>query len=106
MNSCEKEESEENVINLEDDLSQAENETLATSSKYAKVEKIADILRGPSNEMLNHRLQLRRYDFATLSGAEYLNDMIVNNYMVLIKERNKADPSLPQVFAYDTFLYT
>ena len=56
--------------------------------------------------MLNHRLQLRRYDFATLSGAEYLNDMIVNNYMVLIEERNKADPSLPQVFAYDTFLYT
>ena len=39
VNSCEKEECEEDVINLEDDLSQAGNETVATSSEYSKVEK-------------------------------------------------------------------
>ena len=80
--SCENEGGEEIVINLEDDISQAENKEIATSSEYAEMEKLADILRGPSNEMLNQRLQLRRYDFATLSGAEYLNDMIIKKYII------------------------
>ena len=65
-----------------------------------------DIRKGPSNEVLNVRLDLRRRDFQTLCGSEYLNDRIINEYLRLIQERNEADSSLPKVYACCSQLYT
>ena len=64
-----------------------------------------DIRRGPSEEKLNARLDLKRWDFQTLLDAEYLNDEIINKYMRLIQERNAADPNLPVICASTSFRY-
>ena len=70
-----------------------------------KIEKV-DIKKGPSSEILNVRLDLRRWDFLSLCGSEYLNDRIINEYFRLIKERNEADLSLPKIYACCSQLYT
>ena len=70
----------------------------AGSSRQEKVKEKVDIQRGPSNEWLNKRLDLYRYDFQSLSGSRYLNDKIIDQYLRLIHERNEADSSLPRIY--------
>ena len=78
----------------------------AGSSRQGKVKEKVDIRRGPEDEFLNKRLDLRRYDFQSLSGSRYLNDKIIDRYLKLICERNEADSSLPGIYTCITHLYT
>ena len=48
---------------------------------------------------------MRRYDLHTLEGTHFLNDKIVNQYLELVQQRNAADPSLPSIYALNTFVY-
>ena len=65
-----------------------------------------DILRGPLDEVLCRcEVDLRRRDFITLSGSNYLNDNIITGYMKLIRDRNEAY-KLPDVYACSTYLYS
>ena len=78
----------------------------AASSRQGKVKEKVDIQRGPGDEWLNRRLDLRRYDFQSLSGSRYLNDKIIDQYLKLIRERNEADSSLPVIYTCIAQLYT
>merc|ERR1712240_483190 len=76
-----------------------------TINRQLKGVRKVDIRRGPSEEKLNARLDLKRWDFRTLLDAEYVNDEIINGYMRLVKERNEADPNLPAIGASTSFRY-
>ena len=78
----------------------------AGSSRQEKVKEKVDIQRGPSDEWLNKRLDLRRYDFQSLSGSRYLNDKIIDQYLRLIRERNEADSSLPGIYTCITQVFS
>ena len=91
---------------FKEESTQAENkDRRATATMQGNIEKV-DIRKGRPNEVLNVRLDLRRWDFQTLCGSEYLNDRIINEYLRLIQERNEADSSLPKVYACCSQLYT
>ena len=77
---------------------------------FKKVElmrKVEDIQRGEGKEVLSdHGLELTRDDYRSLSGREYLNDKVIDQYIKHIEERNTEETSLPKVYASTTFLYT
>ena len=81
------------------------NERRSVATTHGNIEKV-DIKKGPADEKLNVRLDLKRWDFQSLCGSEYVNDRIINEYFRLIQERNEADSSLPKVFACCSQLYT
>ena len=84
-----------------------ENKEVRTAiSTQERIEIKVDIQRGPIDDVLSKQLNLKRRDFQTLSGTEFLNDRIVDEYMRLIRERNQADSSLPVVYTCITHLYT
>ena len=64
-----------------------------------------DILRGPLDEVLCRcEVDIRRRDFISLSGSNYVNDNIITGYMKLIRDRNEAY-KLPEVYACSTYLH-
>ena len=66
-----------------------------------------DIQKGPAKEVLaRHGINLTRRDFKSLTGKNYLNDKIIDQYMKQIERRNQEDPNLPKAHACTTFLYT
>ena len=69
-----------------------------------------NILNGPDGEVLvrpygRNGLELRRIDFKSLSGRNYLNDAIINQYLGLVELRNSKDPGMPSLYTFSTFLY-
>lgn len=46
-----------------------------------------------------------RHDLETLSGKNLINDVIVNAYLSLIVDRNRQNPQLPALHAFDTFFW-
>merc|ERR1712032_917982 len=47
------------------------------------------IITGPPNEILvKHQLQMTRSDFRSLFDKNYLNDKIIDQYLLLIKQRS------------------
>ena len=72
-----------------------------------KVSPDVNILKGRSNEVLSkHGLHLTRGDFRSLSGTNYLNDKIIDQYLQLLQKRSEEDPNLPRVHACTTYLYS
>ena len=65
-----------------------------------------EIQKGPEDVFLNNRLDLRRWDFQSLSGTRYLNDKIIDMYLKLICARNEADSMLPTIYTSITHMYT
>lgn len=47
-------------------------------------------------------MDVTRYDFATLDGLNWLNDMVINFYLELIKERSEQVEYLPKVHVMNT----
>merc|ERR1739840_5464 len=93
--------------NKEDEVAIIELKKFETaSSRRGKVKEKVDIRRGPGEEFLINRLDLRRWDFQSLSGTRYLNDRIIDMYLKLIRERNEADSMLPKIYTCITHLYT
>ena len=71
--------------------------------------KREDILKGPSKEILARHgfgLNLKREDFRSLMGKNYLNDQVIDQYLILLQRRNETTPNLPKIHACTTFLYT
>ena len=50
--------------------------------------------------------ELKQEALQSLSGTNYLDDRIIDQYMWLIKKRNEADSSLPKVYMCTTYIYT
>ena len=50
-------------------------------------------------------LKLTTDDLQTLDGSNWLNDMVINQYLNLIQQRNDADTSLPSMLALNTFVH-
>ena len=65
-----------------------------------------DINKGKGSEILaKNKLWLRRSDFRSLQGRNYLNDKIIDQYFNLVQERSETDESC-KVQVCSTFLYT
>jgi sentrin-specific protease 1 len=47
-------------------------------------------------------MDVTRYDFATLDALNWLNDMVINFYLELIKERSEQVEYLPKVHVMNT----
>ena len=60
---------------------------------------IHNINTGPSNDILskNNHLEMKRCDYRSLTGRNYLNDKVIDEYMFLIKERNQQEENLPDI---------
>ena len=67
-------------------------------SRQERIEIKVDIRRGPIDDVLSKQLNLKQRDFQTLSGTEFLNDRIIDEYMRLIWERNQVNFSLRVVY--------
>ena len=64
------------------------------------------IITGPPNEILvKHQLQMTRSDFRSLFDKNYLNDKIIDQYLLLIKQRNENDQNLPSVSVQSVYFY-
>ena len=64
------------------------------------------IITGPPNEILvKHQLQMTRSDFRSLFDKNYLNDKIIDQYLLLIKQRNENDQKLPSVSVQSVYFY-
>ncbi|MCP4273336.1 MAG: hypothetical protein GY781_15495 [Gammaproteobacteria bacterium] len=94
------------LVNLTEESSPAELIEVRSNIRQEKVEKKVSIQRGHVDDILNKRLDLRRWDFQTLNAKVYINDRIIDEYLRLIQERNEVDLSLPEVFAGRTHRYT
>ena len=57
-----------------------------------------NINTGPADDILskNNNLQMRRGDYRSLTGNNYVNDKVIDEYMFLIKERNQTE-NLPDI---------
>ena len=65
-----------------------------------------NIKQGPAKEVLaKHGLHLTRGDFRSLSGRNYLNDKIIEEYLRLVAARNEEDSQLPSVHVCSVFLF-
>merc|ERR1712032_503899 len=81
-----------------------EDETELSVSGLAERQKA--IITGPPNEILvKHQLQMTRSDFRSLFDKNYLNDKIIDQYLLLIKQRNENDQNLPSVSVQSVYFY-
>ena len=74
-------------------------EPLNSSEGRSKIKTlIHNINTGPSNDILskNNHLEMKRCDYRSLTGRNYLNDKVIDEYMFLIKERNQQE-NLPDI---------
>ena len=101
---ADKETSESRTVVLEG------NEQLADTRKVVKERNSGlgqvNIKQGPAKEVLaKHGLHLTRGDFRSLSGRNYLNDKIIEEYLRLISVRNEENSQLPSVHVCSVFLF-
>jgi len=50
-------------------------------------------------------MNVTRFDLLTLDGTNWLNDVIINFYMELIKERSERVGYLPKVHVMSTYFF-
>ena len=71
-----------------------------------------EIQKGSLEEILIYydkswpRENLNRRALQSLSGTNYLEETIINQYLCLIKKRNEADSRLPRIYMGCSYLYT
>ncbi|VDD80927.1 unnamed protein product [Mesocestoides corti] len=77
-----------------------------------QVEFVMKTLRsaGPDTVLVNnYRLAVTQRELLTLTGTNWLSDMVINFYMQLLHHRSKrlheSNPSLPRVAVMNTFFY-
>ena len=60
---------------------------------------------GPPGDILSkHFLEMSRSDYRSLSGRNFLNDKIINEYFQLIRERNVRE-KLPTIYQLSTYAH-
>jgi len=68
-------------------------------------ELVNSLNSGPPDDVLStHKLNMRRRDYKTLTGKNYLNDKIIDEYMTLIKERHKRE-GLANIYNFPSYVY-
>merc|ERR1711923_10617 len=72
------------------------NSTSKPSSESEKEKEFREMVKGlnsgdPNDTVSRHYLEMKRRDYRSLYGKNYLNDKIIDEYMQLIKERNVKD---------------
>ena len=66
---------------------------------------VENLNSGPPDDVLSkHRIQMRRRDYRSLSGRNYLNDKIIDEYLTLIKERNEQG-GLTSIYAFPSYVF-
>ena len=61
---------------------------------------------GEPDEILSrHFLEMRRRDYRSLAGRNYLNDKVIDEYFSLIQQRNQCD-DLPKVYPLTTHAFS
>ena len=92
--------------NLEKQAPEVKKRDENTMSVSFLAERQKSIIEGPPDETLvNHQLQMTRSDFRSLFDKNYLNDKIIDQYLLLIKTRNEQDPTLPTVTVQSVFFH-
>ena len=56
-------------------------------------------------QLKHDTIELKRSDFLTLQGLNWLNDNVINGCLSLLVARSLANPALPTVWAASTFFY-
>ena len=85
---------------------EGKNDTKATDVEKQWKEIACNINSGNQDEILSEgKFRLSRADYRSLTGCNYVNDQVMEQYFQLIKERNDADQTLPRVGILSLFLY-
>jgi Ulp1 family protease len=64
------------------------------------------IASGQAQEvMIKNNLWIRRIDFRSLSNRNYLDDKIIDEYLILVKQWNKTEKNAPAVAIFTVFLF-
>ena len=89
--------SREIIVGRQSTLTRDERKVILTENKVCGRKAVIDNgTRG---------LQLTTEDLQTLDGSNWLNDMVVNQYLNLVQQRNDTDTSLPKILVMETFVY-
>ena len=79
------------------------NEKKESNECFKKL--VNNLNSGPPDDILSkHRIQMRRRDYRTLSGVNFLNDKIIDEYLTLIKERNEKE-DLPGIYTFPLYAF-
>ena len=79
------------------------NEEKESNECFKKL--VNNLNSGPPDDILSkHRIQMRRRDYRTLSGVNFLNDKIIDEYLTLIKERNEKE-DLPGIYTFPSYVF-
>ena len=96
----------ESVKKVKDDSERNFTKADLKNKEGKPVEERTNIRDGPANEVLvRNNLWLRRTDFRSLLRNNYLNDKIIDEYLILIQQRNNRDKTLPEITTFTVFLY-
>ena len=91
--------------NIQDNGPNTDSRTIEVEERKSESSNTSDIKKlvhnintGPSSDILskNNYLEMTRGDYRSLTGRNYLNDKIIDEYIYLIKERNQKE-NLPSI---------
>ena len=88
---------------ITDKWEEEKGETLLLSSK--DIEELQRVtLKGPEEELLaDHHLHIKRKDIKSLYQQNYLNDTIIDEYLLMIKARNPEEVAVTNSYFYQRF---
>ena len=96
------------VICIDEEETDIENERLVTGTKGAEedLKTVTEQLNSgnPDDIISKHYLEMRR-DYRSLTGKNFLNYKVIDEYLNLIQERSSR-PNIPSVYAMTTHAYT
>ena len=97
-----------NTDEAEDGTSQENNRRVSVEKRDSEdIRQVTEHLNtGEPDDIISHNfLQMRRRDYRTLTGSNYLNDKVIDEYLHLLQERSKTE-SLRSVYAMSCHTYT
>ena len=69
------------------------------------IDLVRNLNSGPKEDILSkHTIQMRRKDYRRLTGVNFLNDKIIDEYLTLIKERNQQE-ELPRIYPFPCYVF-
>ena len=103
----------ENIISIPDETTFKQQdirswcETGLTSNSEGTFKKLVEeVNTGPPDDVISkHSIEMTRRDYRSLSGKNWINDKIIDEYFTLIKERNLKN-NLAKVTIFSTHAFT
>ena len=94
-----------NIPRDQKDLRQWINEDVSTKTNVTWKDICRFFCKGEENDTISQgTYTLRRIDYKSLVGKNYLNDLVIEEYMEIIRERN-LKAGLPSIGAISVFFY-